>query len=62
MVDLATPRQPAPPNAKTVQEYLDELPAWSDGTTLVNSRTAWAGGERREECHTALMRFLEIAG
>jgi MFS transporter, putative metabolite transport protein len=34
MSDLATAERPAPANAKSVQEYIDELPAWSDGTSL----------------------------
>ena len=28
------PAQPAQPNAKSVQEYIDELPVWPDGTSL----------------------------
>ena len=34
MVDVATPKTSAPPPSKTVQDYIDELPMWSDGTTL----------------------------
>ncbi|HUB12921.1 MAG TPA: MFS transporter [Acetobacteraceae bacterium] len=34
MSDVATAARPAPANAKSVQEYIDELPAWSDGTNL----------------------------
>jgi MFS transporter, putative metabolite transport protein len=34
MSDVAEARRPAQANAKSVQEYIDELPAWSDGTTL----------------------------
>jgi hypothetical protein len=34
MVDVATPRPRARSAAKTVQEYIDELPVWSDGTQL----------------------------
>ncbi len=34
MSDAAAARQPAQPNAKSVQEYIDELPVWPDGTGL----------------------------
>jgi putative MFS transporter len=34
MVDVAIPKSAAQPPAKTVQEYIDELPAWADGTSL----------------------------
>ena len=34
MVDVATPKLQAQSPAKTVQEYIDELPVWSDGTQL----------------------------
>jgi MFS family permease len=34
MADTADSVQPAQSNARTVQEYIDELPAWPDGTAL----------------------------
>ncbi|MGO9758512.1 MAG: MFS transporter, partial [Roseiarcus sp.] len=34
MVDVTAREAPSRPNAKTVQEYIDELPVWSDGTSL----------------------------
>jgi len=34
MVDVATLEPEARAAAKTVQEYIDELPVWSDGTQL----------------------------
>jgi MFS transporter, putative metabolite transport protein len=34
MNDINTAARPVPANAKTVQEYIDELPIWSDGTSL----------------------------
>ncbi|HEX3970002.1 MAG TPA: MFS transporter [Stellaceae bacterium] len=34
MAEIATPTGRTLPNAKTVQEYIDELPVWSDGTRL----------------------------
>ena len=34
MNDVAEAVRPAQTGAKTVQDYIDELPAWSDGTSL----------------------------
>jgi MFS transporter, putative metabolite transport protein len=34
MNDVAEATRPAQANAKSVQDYIDELPAWSDGTSL----------------------------
>ena len=34
MADTADSVRPAQSNARTVQEYIDELPAWPDGTAL----------------------------
>jgi MFS transporter, putative metabolite transport protein len=34
VVDVVQAERPVAAGAKTVQEYIDELPAWSDGTTL----------------------------
>jgi MFS family permease len=34
MVDVAMSKQQTRSNTKTVQEYFDELPVWSDGTSL----------------------------
>lgn len=34
MNDLAAPQVAVAPPGKTVQQYIDETPAWSDGTTL----------------------------
>ena len=37
MADIANSARSARTNAKTVQEYIDELPVWSDGTKLKSS-------------------------
>jgi putative MFS transporter len=37
MNDVVEAARPAQTGAKTVQEYIDELPAWSDGTRLKSS-------------------------
>jgi hypothetical protein len=34
MADIADTIRPAPANARTVQEYIDEVPAWADGTEV----------------------------
>src|SRR5271156_4765095 len=34
MANVAAREVYSPPGKKTVQEYIDELPVWSDGTTL----------------------------
>jgi MFS transporter, putative metabolite transport protein len=34
MADIAVTIRPAPANARTVQDYIDELPAWADGTPM----------------------------
>ncbi len=34
MADIMDPIRPGPANAKSVQEYIDELPRWADGTSL----------------------------
>jgi hypothetical protein len=34
IADIADSSRPAQANARTVQEYIDELPAWADGTPM----------------------------
>jgi MFS transporter, putative metabolite transport protein len=34
MADIIGTNRTAQANARTVQEYIDELPAWADGTSL----------------------------
>src|SRR5580658_8961991 len=37
MNDVAEAARPAPARTKTVQEYIDEVPVWSDGTSLTSA-------------------------
>ena len=49
MNDVVEAARPAQTGAKTVQEYIDELPAWSDGTRLKSSPMTtmhWASGDQ----------------
>jgi hypothetical protein len=34
MADIADTIRPGSANARTVQEYIDEVPAWPDGTSV----------------------------
>ena len=57
MVDVATPQTRAQPPAKTVQEYIDELPVWSDGTALKS--TPMTGMQWRIWALAAFGKFFE---
>ncbi len=48
---------PAGVNAKTVQEYIDELPTWPDGTTL--KTTPMTGMQWRIWTLAAFGKFFE---
>ena len=37
MADIVDASRSAPANARTVQEYIDEMPVWPDGTALKSS-------------------------
>ncbi|HUC69033.1 MAG TPA: MFS transporter [Stellaceae bacterium] len=55
MLNVAAPK--AQPNAKTVQEYIDELPVWSDGTMLRS--TPMTGMQWRIWALAAFGKFFE---
>ncbi len=57
MVDVAAPQAPSLANAKTVQEYIDELPVWSDGTSLKS--TPMTGMQWRIWTLAAFGKFFE---
>ena len=57
MVDVATRKVSSRPNAKTVQEYIDELPVWSDGTSLKS--TPMTGMQWRIWTLAAFGKFFE---
>ena len=57
MVDVAARKVSSRPNAKTVQEYIDELPVWSDGTSLKS--TPMTGMQWRIWTLAAFGKFFE---
>ena len=57
MNDVDKAARPAPPNVKTVQEYIDELPVWSDGTSLKS--TPMTGMQWRIWTLAAFGKFFE---
>jgi MFS transporter, putative metabolite transport protein len=57
MVDVATPEPKTRAPAKTVQEYIDELPVWSDGTQLKS--TPMTGMQWRIWALAASGKFFE---
>jgi MFS family permease len=57
MVDVATVETRDQSSAKTVQEYIDELPAWSDGTALKS--TPMTGMQWRIWALAAFGKFFE---
>ena len=57
MVDVAAREAPSQPNAKTVQEYIDELPIWPDGTSLKS--TPMTGMQWRIWTLAAFGKFFE---
>ena len=57
MSDVDTAARPAPPNVKTVQEYIDELPVWSDGTSVKS--TPMTGMQWRIWTLAAFGKFFE---
>ena len=57
MVDVAKPKPQAQPSAKTVQDYIDELPVWSDGTRLKS--TPMTGMQWRIWTLAAFGKFFE---
>ena len=57
MVDVAARKVPSRPNTKTVQEYIDELPVWSDGTSLKS--TPMTGMQWRIWTLAAFGKFFE---
>ena len=57
VADIAASNRPAPGNARTVQEYIDELPVWSDGTTLKS--TPMTGMQWRIWALAASGKFFE---
>jgi MFS transporter, putative metabolite transport protein len=57
MVEAATPATPEGLPAKTVQEYIDELPVWSDGTSLKS--TPMTGMQWRIWTLAAFGKFFE---
>ncbi len=57
MVDVAAREVRSRPNAKTVQEYIDELPVWSDGTSLKS--TPMTGMQWRIWTLAAFGKFFE---
>jgi len=57
MVDVAVRKVSSRPNAKTVQEYIDELPVWSDGTSLKS--TPMTGMQWRIWTLAAFGKFFE---
>ncbi len=57
MVDVAARKMPNRPNTKTVQEYIDELPVWSDGTSLKS--TPMTGMQWRIWTLAAFGKFFE---
>ncbi len=57
MVDVVARKVSSRPNAKTVQEYIDELPVWSDGTSLKS--TPMTGMQWRIWTLAAFGKFFE---
>ncbi len=57
MVDVAVRKVSSRANAKTVQEYIDELPVWSDGTSLKS--TPMTGMQWRIWTLAAFGKFFE---
>jgi MFS transporter, putative metabolite transport protein len=57
MSDVAVAKPPAQSNAKTVQQYIDEVPVWSDGTTLKS--TPMTGMQWRIWALAASGKFFE---
>jgi MFS family permease len=57
MSDIAVAKPRAQSNVKTVQEYIDELPAWSDGTSLKS--TPMTGMQWRIWALAASGKFFE---
>ena len=57
MVDVAARKVYSRPNAKTVQEYIDELPVWPDGTSLKS--TPMTGMQWRIWTLAAFGKFFE---
>ena len=57
MVEVATSKPQAPSRTKTVQEYIDELPVWSDGTRLKS--TPMTGMQWRIWALAASGKFFE---
>jgi MFS family permease len=57
MVDVAAREMSSQSNAKTVQEYIDELPVWSDGTSLKS--TPMTGMQWRIWTLAAFGKFFE---
>jgi putative MFS transporter len=57
MVDVAEREVPSQPSAKTVQEFIDELPIWSDGTSLKS--TPMTGMQWRIWTLAAFGKFFE---
>ena len=57
IADLATPEVRRQPAAKTVQEYIDEVPIWSDGTSLKS--TPMTGMQWRIWTLAAFGKFFE---
>ena len=57
MSDVAVPKSRGQSNAKTVQEYIDELPVWSDGTALKS--TPMTGMQWRIWALAASGKFFE---
>jgi len=57
MVDVATQNSPGQSSGKTVQEYIDELPAWADGTSLKS--TPMTGMQWRIWALAASGKFFE---
>jgi hypothetical protein len=45
MADIADTIRPAPANVRTVQEYIDEVPAWADGTSVKSTPMTGMHGE-----------------
>jgi putative MFS transporter len=57
MSDVAEARRPAQANAKSVQDYIDEMPVWSDGTGLKSAPLT--GMQRRIWGLAAAGKFFE---
>jgi len=57
MADVVTSQRQVSPAAKTVQEYIDELPVWSDGTTVKS--TPMTGMQWRIWALAAFGKFFE---